>query len=116
MDMLDHTLLDDMTWDSDDSRSLTLSILDNRYVYIKQLAVRKGYQHQGVARFLYTELEREVGCPIVVFAAIKPKRNEPSVQFHETMGYQRVSRLYRATFGEFTDYESLFYVKLNHVF
>ncbi len=110
---MDLSLLDNMTWDSDESRELALSVLRGKYVYVKQLAVRQGHQRKGVAEFIYRNMERTVGCPVVVFAANKPRRNEPSIRFHEKMGYQKVSRLYRPVFGEFTDYESFFFIKLN---
>ncbi len=110
-DEMDLRLLDDMTWDSEDARRTTLSILSGDYAYVKQLATRKGFQRQGVGTFIYQSLQKELREPIVVFAANKPKRNLPSILFHEKLGYRRVSRLYRAEFGEITDYESFFYVK-----
>jgi ribosomal protein S18 acetylase RimI-like enzyme len=110
---MDMTLLEDMTWHDDESRELAEGILSSEYVYIKQLAVKKGFQRQGIASYIYRKMEEHVGCPVVVFAANKPKRNEPSIRFHEKNGYTRVSRLYRTNFGEFAEYESFFYVKKN---
>ncbi len=110
-DEMDLALLDNMTWDSDEARDLAMSILNERYVYVKQLAVRRGYRRRGVAEFIYRNMEATVKCPVVVFAANRPRRNEPSIRFHEKMGYRRVSRLHRPVFGEFTDYESIFFVK-----
>ncbi|MHA2425759.1 MAG: GNAT family N-acetyltransferase [Candidatus Thorarchaeota archaeon] len=110
-DRLDLSLLDDMIWINLELRRLAESILNDKYVYVKQLAVRRGYQRKGIASFIYENLEVTVGCPIVVFAATKPKRNEPSILFHEKNGYTHVSRLNRRDFGGFQEYESYFYVK-----
>jgi ribosomal protein S18 acetylase RimI-like enzyme len=107
---IDLSLLDHMTWISEKLKTRTESILSGTYVYVKQLAVSREYQRRGVASFIYQKMEDYVGCPVVVFAAIRPKYNEPSVLFHEERGYTRVSRLYRKNFGEFSEYESFFYI------
>ncbi len=108
---MDLTLLDDMAWIDDESRRLTESILSSDYVYVKQVAVKTGFLRSGVASYIYQKMEEYVGCSVVVFAAIAPKHNDPSIKFHEKRGYTRVSRLHRTNFGEFAEYESFFYVK-----
>ncbi|MFW9847890.1 MAG: GNAT family N-acetyltransferase [Candidatus Thorarchaeota archaeon] len=108
---LNNDLLNDMNWINDDLKELTISILSGHYIYVKQLAVRRGYQRMGVASYAYQKMEQTVGCPVVVFTANKPRRNIPSIQFHENKGYTRVSSLHRMNFGEFSEYEAFFYVK-----
>lgn len=110
-DSLDHALLNDMTWNDDNQRKYTESILAGKYVYVKQLAVKKGHQRRGIASFIYRRIEEFVNCPVVAFAANIPKRNEPSMRFHEKHGFKNVSRLHRINFGEFTEYESILYIK-----
>ena len=110
-DDFERELLQNMTWFSLDSKSLAISILDEDIIYIKQLAVRSGFMSQGVGTFLYRNLETEIERSIVVFAADKPKQNLPSIKFHEANNFVSVGRLTRSKFGEFSNYESIFYVK-----
>ncbi len=108
---IDNTLLDDMNWINDDLKELAISILSGQYIYVKQLAVRRGYQRMGIASYAYQKIEETIGCPVVVFTANKPRRNVSSIQFHEKNGYTRVSSLYRMNFGDLSEYEAFFYVK-----
>ncbi|MGY5852750.1 MAG: GNAT family N-acetyltransferase [Candidatus Thorarchaeota archaeon] len=110
---MDMSLLEDMEWIDEESRELTETVLSSEYVYVKRIAVRTEYLRSGVATFIYKMMERYVGCSVVVFAADKPKRNTPSIRFHEKIGYTKVFRLYRTNFGEFAKYESFFYIKRN---
>ncbi|MDF1538455.1 MAG: GNAT family N-acetyltransferase [Candidatus Thorarchaeota archaeon] len=109
-DSIDLTLLDDMTWIDEQLKALAESILAGRYVYVKQVAVKIGCLRKGIAGFIYRKMKEYVNCPVVVFAAITPKRNEPSIRFHEKTGYIHASLLRRINFGEFLEYESYFYV------
>ncbi|MFW9919753.1 MAG: GNAT family N-acetyltransferase [Candidatus Thorarchaeota archaeon] len=108
---LEISLLDALRWDSVKIEGLCKAILSEDYAYVKQLAVRKGFQHQGVASFLYQELERYLNVHLVAFTANKPIRNIASEKFHERQGYTKVATLDRRNFGKFPEYRSYFFVK-----
>ncbi len=110
-DTMDISLLDQMDWLSSDMRKMTESILSKKYAYVKQLAIRRGFQRQGIASFLYRMLEEHLRIPVVAYAAIEPKRNEASIQFHLKHGFTKVATLYRENFGDLTEYQSYFFVK-----
>lgn len=110
-DRFDLSLIEQMNWVSSEARKIAESILSKKYVYVKQLAVRRGYQRQGIASFIYEMLEQHLKAPIVVFAAIEPKRNEASIQFHIKHGFTKVSALTRYDFGEFPLYRSYFFIR-----
>ena len=107
----DMSLVDSMQWVSSSLKSKTLDALSGKHLYIKQLAVRKQSQGLGVGSFLYAQLERNLGLPIIAFVAETPRQNEPSLRFHIKHKFIEVGTLYRAQFGKFTDYYSRMFVK-----
>ncbi|MBD3405978.1 MAG: GNAT family N-acetyltransferase [Candidatus Lokiarchaeota archaeon] len=107
----DRTLLNNMTWVNGIFEQSIKQILSGDFIYIKQLAIHPSYQRQGVATFLYKNLEAAIKKDIIVFAAHRPFHNEPSIAFHKKMGFTMVAKLHRSDFGGHSEYESFFFMK-----
>ena len=79
---VDASIQGKLCWKSDMIRMKNKGILQNEVVYVKQLAVRREYLNQGVGTFLYSEIEKRMGLPLIAFVADKPRLNESSLRFH----------------------------------
>ncbi len=106
----DISLVEFMSWESEDSKELFMSVIKNQHLYIKQVAVTKNYQRMNIGKSLYFHLER-LGYPIVVFVAEKPVLNQASLDFHIALGYKCVGHLFRNEFGRLRGYQSICFVK-----
>ena len=67
----------------------------DRFAYVDRIVIDEKYRHMGIGRMLYEmtfDKAREDGVPIVTAEIDIIPYNEPSLKFHESMGFEEVGQ------------------------
>ena len=78
---------------------------DGNFIYLIQIAIKKGYSNQGIGSKIMNFSFKKIDVPIISFVMKSPLRNEISINFHLKNGFQHFGD-YFGEYDGFPNYRS----------